>query len=369
MSSPLDSIKFVLKQNYIMFSIDRDWVFEDKVIEAMEKFDVEILSEKQILVKIKGNNLKMRAIEFCNFLNNDYLMPVKVPQFKKVVLSCIILTTSNKEFVKNKLIPSIVNNTSVPYEIVLVYNGYDKMPKMDNVKVVRSKPAWISYGYNLGAKYAKGEYLAIFHDDCIVRDKKWFEKCIENLNEEVIAVAPEQEFDNPFIMERLKCVPLVIKRNDFWKIGGFDEYYFFGKEELDFVFNILSKGFKYKKIDFGYEHYKAISTILLFSGRSDLEFYFGLNIVPKTILKEWTNYFLERFMAIGFDLVMYDNEVYFYEKFLPLFDSLGFDIELIRRYIKVIKDKIELSKNRFVYETYKSNRKKFIELVKNMKIR
>ncbi len=50
---------------------------------------------------------------------------------------------------------------------------------------------WVAKGYNAGVRMAKGEYVAIFHDDCQINDPNWIEKCISMLNQEVWAVTPE----------------------------------------------------------------------------------------------------------------------------------------------------------------------------------
>jgi len=376
----LDNITFNETSGYMDFSLMDDWFKKNAIKKAKKYMDnlaiVTLHREKSnyiVRIKRKSENQDLRSLAmlFCGHLTGLDIRRKKVPPVnKKVKLSCIILSAANTEFVKYRLIPSIIqftDYTKFPYEIIVVYNGKNKtLPNLgENIKVIRSVLSWVSRGYNQGVKHASGEYIALFHDDCLIRDKAWLDICISSLNNQVMAVSPEISVDVPFCLERLKCVPLVMKRSIYNKIGGFDEYYFFGSEELDFIYKLLSKGYTYKKVDFKYDHFRAVSTIVLFSDRSDLEFYFGLNIIPKNVIKKLTNHFLGLFLATGFNLIMYDNELHFYGKFLPFLENKGFPVEDIKRYTMILKNKIDLREKKHVYDTYKSDRKTFVDMLKH----
>jgi len=106
---------------------------------------------------------------------------VDTDQFRNAerpAVSCIILLTANDIFVKHGLIPSIIQNSAGwDIEILIVHNGLlADLGQFGNLEVVASEFGHVSKAYNAGAETANGEYLAIFHDDCIVADPHWIDK-------------------------------------------------------------------------------------------------------------------------------------------------------------------------------------------------
>src|SRR5580698_10058309 len=95
------------------------------------------------------------------------------------LMSCIILLTANDLFVANHLIPSILaNSKGHDIEILIVYNGLgadlDLFRRFD---VSVAEFGCVAKGYNQGVNRARGKYVAIFHDDCMLADENWIEKC------------------------------------------------------------------------------------------------------------------------------------------------------------------------------------------------
>ena len=167
----------------------------------------------------------------------------------EIDVSCIILCNLNDEFVKYRTIPNIlVNSQDYSTEIIVVDNSsnhtFDYPEGLNDVKVIKSEPFHIPKGYNNGVKEAKGKYIAIFHDDCEVLDRNWIKNCTRILNDKVYAVAPQlhrqltivdKEYTKPHSLlkkdryqEFLKECPLVMERDKFNEIGGYDETYYFG---------------------------------------------------------------------------------------------------------------------------------------------
>ncbi len=353
----LKDIVFKKKKN-ITFSVDNQWYDTQLLLNAAESSGVKLEAKKEHFLVTAKN--EQQAFDFANYVLG-YDFETKIKSYKKPTLSCIILCSGNHHFVKHRVIPSIISTLNIPYEIIVVNNSTKAFPKMKHVKTIKSDFAHISKAYNKGIKAAKGKYIAIFHDDCIVYDCNWFDICKKELTKDVKAVSPEITLDVPFNLMRLKATPLVMKGKHYY-----DEHYFFGFEELDFCYQLLKKGYEYKRVNFVTEHIRALGTILLFSGRDDLNFYFGLNLIPKQDIRNLTNYFLDVFLAMGFNLVTADNEIHFYEKFLNLFG--GQKRILIEEYVSSLKHKIQTSDKKQIYNYYKNNRKKFIKQVKNLKI-
>ncbi len=202
----------------------------------------------------------------------------------EIDVSCIILCNLNDEFVKYRTIPSILaNSQDYSTEIIVVDNSsnhtFDYPEGLNDVKVIKSEPFHIPKGYNNGVKEARGKYIAIFHDDCEVLDKNWINTCTRILNEQVYAVAPQlhhqvtivnEEYTKPHSLlkeeryqEFLKECPLVMKKDKFYEVGGYDETYYFGYEDVRFAESINKLGKHIQEVDIEFNHYNGMSTVLM----------------------------------------------------------------------------------------------------------
>lgn len=217
------------------------------------------------------------------------------------LISCIILLTANDEFVANHLIPSIIHNSrGYEIEIRLVYNGLGAdLSRFQNFDVAYSEFACVAKGYNLGAQRSRGQYLAIFHDDCIVADPNWIPKSLTLLENGCIAVTSELEeslglgVQHPLLT--LKNVPLVIKRERFFQLGGYDENYYVGYEDIDFTYQLLESEQSFSKVEMDYFHFNGMSTILLFG--QNLSYFkqlFAYHLLPKRIIFDLRSFYIQK---------------------------------------------------------------------------
>ena len=190
-----------------------------------------------------------------------------------VEVSCIILSNLNDLFVKERTIPSIIENSkSHNIEIIVVDNSptqdfdiafssltmYDK----HNIKVIHSDPWHIPKAYNKGVSEAKGKYIALFHDDCeLFEDDKWIDKLKNELNDTIWLVGPE-EHPNPYGPGVIKEVPFMMEKKNFLQLGGYDETYYVGWQAEQIQESIFYKDKRIKKVHIGYKHFDGMSTIL-----------------------------------------------------------------------------------------------------------
>jgi len=206
----------------------------------------------------------------------------------EIKVSCIILSNLNDKFVKRRTIPSIIANSQFEsIEIIVVDNSPEQDFERDypvglnNVKIHTSEPFHIAKGYNKGVQEASGKYIAIFHDDCEVRDEDWIVKFTRVLNDKVYAVSPQlhhqktttkNEFTQvdsivqprgAYFQEYLKECPLVMERDKFLEVGGYDETYYFGYEDIRFTDSINNLDKHIMQVDIGFKHYNGMSTVLL----------------------------------------------------------------------------------------------------------
>ena len=78
----------------------------------------------------------------------------------KIDISCIILSNLNDSFVKQRIIPSIIENSkSHSIEIIVVDNSSTQDFECNNVKVIHTEPYHIPKAYNKGVSIAKGKYI------------------------------------------------------------------------------------------------------------------------------------------------------------------------------------------------------------------
>ena len=184
------------------------------------------------------------------------------------MISCIICHHTGV-FI-HKCVESIRKSIGVQYEIIVITSNVHL--KVDNAKVYyfNEGPAGKR---NLGACYARGDYLAFFDDDTIIMPY-----CLQEMQRLVecgmvyskLLTMGTNRFDDAgshlggwgFLIERSKNVEdtgqfnyyqsilagksasCMIKRNIFERIGGFDTSFFMFGEETDLSWRVWLAGFK-----------------------------------------------------------------------------------------------------------------------------
>lgn len=152
-------------------------------------------------------------------------------------------------------------------EIIVVDNGPNQNFSLEGVKVIRSEPYHIPKGYNAGVAEAKGDYIALFHDDCLMNDPLWIQKSEAALNQDVIAVGPD--FRQKPSYAYLKETPLVMQKHKFLELGGYDESHYIGYQAALLCIAINKAGKQIQGISIDCTHFAipgksiGMSTVLL----------------------------------------------------------------------------------------------------------
>jgi len=287
------------------------------------------------------------------------------------LLSCVVLLTGNDRFVERHLVPSILTNSAAyPIEIVIVYNGEGlDLGALRNLRIVRSDFGWVSRAYNAGVRAARGRYVALFHDDCIVASPRWIEASIQMLDEGYVAVTPEIQ-RNPTArggeLVIAKNVPLVMRRHDFLEVGGYDEFYYAGIEDLDFTYTLISKGGRIGHLDLPYFHFNGMSTVVLMSGEAELfRVLFGYNALGRSSIQLLAREVVTKLRAhLEIDLTGAKDTLYFVRKlraYLAERQNAGV-LEMGR-----IMDKYLAARLReYLFNTILQDRQKFIRFYKSL---
>lgn len=216
------------------------------------------------------------------FLSQPYLM-LKFPKFENPVVSLVILTF-NKAAITYQCLESLLAHTDVPYELILVDNGSTDetsslLDRLENVVIVRnSENLGFVLGCNNGAKIAKGKHLLFLNNDTVVtpnwlshlvRTIESYPKCgavgcklvwPNGLLQEAGSIIWRDgsalgygRGDNPlkpeysYLREVDYCsgACLLVRKDLFWAVGGFDELYAPAYyEDSDLCLGIQKLGYK-----------------------------------------------------------------------------------------------------------------------------
>jgi len=108
------------------------------------------------------------------FYSNVSLQQNLNDKYKDKFVSIVIATYNKLEYLR-ECIFSIYNNTSIPFEIILVDNGssdnieeFIGLLKKDNITYLKQNTnLGFSKGYNVGISHAKGEFILILNNDTL----------------------------------------------------------------------------------------------------------------------------------------------------------------------------------------------------------
>ena len=228
------------------------------------------------------------------------------------LVSCIVVVNENLPFVREQLLPSLAANSRRPVEVILVHNG----AAQPDAAGIRSEWGAVAAGYNAGAKAARGRYLALFHDDVIVDDPGWIDTCLAALEDGAGAVSPEHrrlESVAGIVLPPLpvaKCVPLVMRADDFHAAGGFDEFHYVGYEDLDFSLGLVRRGLRLAQVKLATRHFSGMSSTLKYCPLPGLATLYALGALPPAAIRRRFSEFIAQgvrlegvdVMRIGLDV-------------------------------------------------------------------
>lgn len=284
----------VNEPNRMVFELE-DFIYPNVIDHKTEAFHLKITnnnSAQQLEIISFTSDPKQGFCQAGSYVQNFPTSVLPILEYsvsKEPLVSCIILLTFNDKFVSNFLIPSIIANTTVPYEIIIVYNGVNSnLELFRDFTVVNSETGCVSKGYNTGVAKAKGKYVAIFHDDCLITQYQWHDVMLQALQEGHFAASPESYYNEMFQFNFLKGTPLVLSKDNYESMGGHDELFFAGIEDIDFSYRILRKGYSIKEVSMPYVHFNGMSTVILLNNQSEaIKIVFGYCLIPESAIAKW----------------------------------------------------------------------------------
>jgi glycosyltransferase involved in cell wall biosynthesis len=191
-------------------------------------------------------------------------------------ISCIVITNGlTNRFLIERTLSSILTTTDKidwDVEIIVVDNSLKQNVKTkvtnEKIKVITSLPNHLPKAFNLGVKTATKKYIALFHDDCTINDMLWVEKMVNKLSDSVYIVGVEEHTNaKPYkkvISGRyIKEVPLVMEKSCFNEIGGYDETYYWGFEDVMLCNSVYKLGKEVIVLDIEHTHFNGLSTMAI----------------------------------------------------------------------------------------------------------
>jgi glycosyltransferase involved in cell wall biosynthesis len=182
----------------------------------------------------------------------------------------VIIPTKDEEQYIGDLLKSINSQTLQPEEIIVADKSKDKTPQIahqhGSVVVEGTDDHRIGKARNNGAKYASSDYLVFLDGDCELRNDDFFEKLITKFEEKDLDIAtcyfsPDHKnlktilvftsvnalkawghLTKKVVTEGAACI--IIKKNVFDRIGGFNEELTVG-EDLEIIKRSIKKGFRF----------------------------------------------------------------------------------------------------------------------------
>jgi len=130
-----------------------------------------------------------------------------------------------------------------------------------------------------------------------VNDPNWVRKGQSLLaSDRVMAATPEIQ-EGTLYFKTAKCVPLMIRHEDFLRLGGFDESLFIGYEDADFSYTIYENGGRIARLPIAYWHFSGMSSILMFLRQLQcLKYFFSCFLLPREFVRQLATYAFYRFI-------------------------------------------------------------------------
>ncbi len=241
---------------------------------------------KALVEHLKRNGVKWETIS--NKIIGTY--QIKYELDKNHLISIII---PNKDEVKTlkRCVNSITQKSSYQnYEIIIIENNsrkeetfqlYNQLKKNNKIRVIkRNKPFNYSEVNNFAAQEAKGDILLFLNNDTEVRNSDWLERMLEHAERKVVGAVGAKLYypDNTIqhggiiigiggaaghshklykgedygycarlaVIQNLSAVTgacLMMRKNLFQELGGFDENYKLSFNDVDLCLKIRSKGY------------------------------------------------------------------------------------------------------------------------------
>jgi cellulose synthase/poly-beta-1,6-N-acetylglucosamine synthase-like glycosyltransferase len=172
---------------------------------------------------------------------------------KQPSVSIIIATYNNKKILKKTINAILKVNYPNLLEIIVINDGSTdgtkemlekEFRKNKKIKIINQKNSGVAKARNAGIKIAQGEITVNMDHDCIPK-KNWLENLVKGFDAKTGMVSSFAKYGG---------TSTAFKTSTLKEVGGYDEEYFYFREDTDLAFKIMEKGYKLKTVKAEYEH-------------------------------------------------------------------------------------------------------------------
>ena len=189
-------------------------------------------------------------------------------------LVTVIIPCYNSGKTLQRTVDSVVNQTFEKIELIIINDGSNDnetikvLKTLKHAKIINQKNNGLAAARNRGFKVSKGNYLVFLDaDDWLNKNTISFMlKTIKKYSSKYVLCSSLLEGDRKGIHSRhynffeqlfINHVHyfMLIEKNTFYEIGGYDENMKLGYEDWEFNLRLLKNGIKFNKIDKTLFHY------------------------------------------------------------------------------------------------------------------
>lgn len=193
-----------------------------------------------------------------------------------IITSVIVVTHNSESWIRDCLDSLFSQEYDFPYEILVVDNGSTDQTRLiiqhdfPDALLIECENRGFGAGNNLGAQSAKGTYLAFINPDTVA-DPRWLAELVRPLAQPGLVTTskillmdepelintcgmtlhftgfgfvnkyrmPAQTITQDFEVNGISGAAFAMRKQDFDRLGGFDEDFFMYMEDVDFSWRML----------------------------------------------------------------------------------------------------------------------------------
>lgn len=171
---------------------------------------------------------------------------------KRLSVTIVVATYNNKDSLK-KALEGMLSIEYPSYEIIVVNDGsVDGTREMldvffsgkKKITIVHIPHSGVCRARNEAIKRAKGDIVVNMDHDCIP-GKGWLDNMVNGFSQGVGVVSSYGYYGG---------TSTAFRKDLLQKVGGYDEEYYYYREDADLSFKIMELGYQFKMVDAKYSH-------------------------------------------------------------------------------------------------------------------
>jgi len=169
-------------------------------------------------------------------------------------VSVIVATLNNSTVLRMCLNGLLAINYPGRYDIIVVNDGstdntkniLDKeFSRNKKINVIHIPHSGVCVARNVGIENSKGKIVVNMDHDCIP-ERDWLTKLVDGFSSDMVGVVSSYGYYGG--------TSTAFRRDLLEKVGGYDNEYYYYREDTDLSFKIMDLGYKFILVEAGYKH-------------------------------------------------------------------------------------------------------------------